>query len=153
MGFGSWHAMKDRCLNKSGREYKRYGAKGIFVCHGLASTFKSFMDIMGDRPSLSHSIDRVNTNGSYTCGVCDECVTNGWILNVRWATPKQQVLNRNPYVTLKRKEKSGIYRVKGYNRWRVSVSFKGKDTHLGQFGSFEEAKSVRDSFIAKCTVV
>lgn len=147
IGHGSWHGIKDRCLNTKGREYQRYGAKGIFVCKGLASSFKYFLSIVGQKPSPTHSIDRTNNNGSYTCGVCADCIKNKWPLNIRWATKKEQIHNRNPYLTMKRKENAGIR--KNYHKWRVDVSIKGKDIYVGQFETFEIAKQARNIFLAR----
>lgn len=48
---------------------------------------------MGAKPSLKHSIDRVNNDGSYTCGKCDDCVAKGAPMNCRWADAKTQQRN------------------------------------------------------------
>jgi len=48
---------------------------------------------MGVRPSLQHSIDRLDGDGNYSCGHCEECLANGWVLNCRWATRAEQRRN------------------------------------------------------------
>lgn len=146
LGHGSWHGIKDRCLNIKGREYQRYGAKGIFVCAGLASSFKYFLSIVGEKPSSTHSIDRTDNNGSYTCGICEDCIEHGWSLNIRWATKKEQIHNRNPYITLKRKPDAGIR--KNYHKWRVDVSIRGQFIYVGQFSTYQDAIVARDNFLA-----
>lgn len=90
---GPWAAMIARCRYTSDGSYKDYGGKGIFVCLGLQD-FNNFISMIGRRPSSRHSIDRINGNLSYTCGLCGECAAAGYELNVRWLTPVGQSNNR-----------------------------------------------------------
>jgi hypothetical protein len=51
---------------------------------------------MGYRPSSAHSIDRINNDGSYTCGkhdLCDDCREKKAPANCRWATKMEQSHN------------------------------------------------------------
>lgn len=88
-----WANLKDRCNNPNNKRYLNYGGRGIKVCERF-SFFKNFREDMGERPSSKHSIDRVDVNGNYSCGHCQECIENGWVANCRWATPKQQGENK-----------------------------------------------------------
>lgn len=88
----AWQGMKKRCYNINDPKYRIYGAAGRFVCDGL-NEFKHFLNILGEPPSKSHSLDRENNNGNYTCGVCKMCLENKHPINVRWATPIQQSNN------------------------------------------------------------
>jgi hypothetical protein len=74
--------MKQRCHNRKFSEYKRYGAKGIFVCKKWRDSFEEFYQDMGPRPSMNHSIDRIDNSKGYNKSNC------------YWATRKQQVRNR-----------------------------------------------------------
>ena len=80
-----WYAMLHRCLCRDDKtHWDRYGGRGITVCRRWQGPngFKNFIADIGPRPSLKHSIDRINPNGNYTAS------------NVRWATIKQQRNNR-----------------------------------------------------------
>lgn len=91
--YGIWVGMKDRCFNPKQRGYSNYGGRGIVVCSGWKSSFKTFFEDIGKRPSLEHSIDRINGDGNYSCGHCEECVEHGWPANCRWATRAEQRRN------------------------------------------------------------
>ena len=88
-----WQGMLRRCYLKSEVNFHHYGGRGISICGGWRESFVNFYKDMGQRPSLKHSIDRMNNDGNYSCGHCDECVEKGWPLNCRWATQKEQTRN------------------------------------------------------------
>jgi hypothetical protein len=79
--FNIWQGMIERCHNPSSMSFKNYGGRGIFVCDEWRNNFPAFMAYIGQRPSLKHSVDRINTNLGYQPG------------NVRWATHKEQARN------------------------------------------------------------
>jgi len=80
----SWSRMKTRCLNSNDPNFRKYGAKGITICPQWIDSFETFLDDVGPRPSIKHSIDRFpNRHGNYEPG------------NVRWATGREQNLNRD----------------------------------------------------------
>jgi len=79
--------MIQRCYSKTHRAYRLYGARGIEVCNrwrfGTAdlNPVEAFAQDMGERPSSSHSLDRIDNDGNYEPGNC------------RWATPLEQSRN------------------------------------------------------------
>jgi hypothetical protein len=90
----SWIHLSRRCLNPSDWAFQDYGGRGITVCHRYQYSFQAFYTDVGPRPSSKHSIDRIDNNGHYSCGKCDDCRAHGWTMNIRWATMSQQHRNR-----------------------------------------------------------
>ena len=92
--YNIWTKIKQRCANPNDKSYFRYGGRGIFVCKRWLNSFEAFYSDMKDRPSKKHSIERINNNSGYTCGKCDECLSNGYKQNCDWKTAKEQANNR-----------------------------------------------------------
>lgn len=85
-----WRSMKNRCYSEKCRAYARYGGRGIVICERWLGEngYKNFESDMGPRPSLQHTIERVNNNGNYEPGNC------------KWASRAQQQRNRRNNVML-----------------------------------------------------
>lgn len=75
----SYHSAKRRCTNPNVHNYKEYGGRGIEF---RFKSFEEFYDHIGKRPTPQHSLDRIDVDGHYEKG------------NVRWATKREQVINR-----------------------------------------------------------
>lgn len=76
----AWTGMKTRCLNPNNAKRHRYMGRGIRICDRWMK-FENFLEDMGERPSSSHSLDRIDNNGDYEPN------------NVRWRSATDQARN------------------------------------------------------------
>ncbi len=90
--YHSWDSMTQRCKQLHRPEAKNYVVRGIKVCTAL-QTFTGFLLVLGECPPALELDRWPNNDGHYSCGSCLECVREGWPLNVRWTTHKEN--NRN----------------------------------------------------------
>lgn len=86
--YRAWRSMLTRGLNPNIKRADRYVMRGITVCDewlpgGDGKGFERFLAHVGTKPSPKHSLDRINNDDGYRPG------------NVRWATAREQVLNRS----------------------------------------------------------
>lgn len=103
----SWKTMIQRCHNPKTRDYKRYGARGIFVCTEWRRSFARFLKEMGVRPEGT-TLDRIDNNGPYRRDNC------------RWASTAQQHANTRQNRRIRIRERNLTLaewtREKGYGR-------------------------------------
>lgn len=126
LGYNSWVSMKQRCTNPNDKRYAAYGGRGIKVCDRWFDSFENFLADMGKRPSLKHSIDRIDNDGNYEPGNC------------RWATNSRQIFNRHSY------GQSGFAGVRQSNgKWEASIRKEGKRHYLGRYENKEDAIAAR----------
>lgn len=76
-----WSSMRRRVVSTRESDAVVYANKGITICERW-SRFSNFLDDMGVRPSLEHTLDRIDSNLGYTPENC------------RWATITQQARNK-----------------------------------------------------------
>ena len=102
--YNSWKKMKCRCYNPRQDGYDIYGGRGIVTCSWWRDSFMNFLNDMGAKPSQTHSVDRIDGDGNYSCGHCNECMANEWNANCRWATPQEQMDNSKRSTMLSHEE-------------------------------------------------
>jgi len=77
-----WANMIDRCDNPENKMYSRYGGRGISVCPEWRDFYRYISDLPDDYFPRAE-LDRIDNDGDYTPS------------NVRWATRKDNSLNRS----------------------------------------------------------
>lgn len=75
----AFYEAKRRCTDRKDKRWKYYGGRGIKF---LFTSVEQWVPALGKRPTPQHTVDRRNNDGHYEPG------------NVRWATRKEQALNR-----------------------------------------------------------
>lgn len=130
--YAAWAQMKQRCYNKKNPKYKFYGFRGITVCDSWKNSFLTFLKDLGKKPSPKHSLDRIDVNGNYESSNC------------RWATSKQQNLNKDPRKNKMSKYK-GVYKRTGTTGFFSYIKMDGKQIYLGSHKTQKSAAMAYDS--------
>lgn len=134
-----WQNINYRCNYKNSTSYKKYGAKGIFVCDewdmknkdGFIN-FSKWAHSHGYRDDLT--IDRINETESYSPNNC------------KWTTYKEQ----NSHLGMLKNNKSGYKGVswdKVNKKWLVVISINNKTYHIGRFNNKKDAVNARNKYI------
>jgi len=103
-----WYGILERCNNKNIPQFKNYGARGIAVCEEWITSYQAFYlwsKESGYKEGLT--IDRIDNNGNYTPENC------------RWATRKEQSLNKRTNVFL-----TYLGDSKTISQWKTKLGFK-----------------------------
>lgn len=127
--YDCWVHIKDRCGNKNNKAYKDYGGRGVTVCNEWINDFNVFYLDMGNKPSLGHSIERINNEKGY------------YKENCKWATRLEQSRNKR----VSKNSKSGVsgVRFESWNKWCSYIGVDGKNIYLGSYERKEDAVNVR----------
>lgn len=129
----AWKAMKSRCMPYSkGRMW--YFDKGITVCNVWSESFMSFLKDMGEVPN-GKSLDRIDGSKGY------------FKENCRWATPREQLLNRKP--TGPTVFRGVSLNKRGGKPFRALIRVGTRTIHIGLFDSAIEAAIAYDNSALK----
>lgn len=128
--YGVWCGMIGRCENPNNPKYPMYGGRGITVCEPWRNSFSSFSGDMGEKPSPSHSLDRIENDGNYEPGNC------------RWADKTIQSINRRVRASNK-SGYTGVHFSNATGKWASNITIYKKRIHLGFFAKLEDAVSAR----------
>jgi len=80
--------MNQRCHNPKNKDYENYGGRGIKVFPLWKTSFEAFYMMIGPRPHIDDTIERIDYNKGYMPG------------NVKWASRQEQVLNKSDNVVI-----------------------------------------------------
>lgn len=131
--YGAWKNAVRRCSNEKDANWENYGGRGINVCErwnqpaGIG--FANFYEDMG--PCNGLTLERVDVNLGYSKENCvwEDTYTQGY--NTRQ-------LNSNS------SGKTGVSENKD-GSWQSYINFEGRRYPLGEYQTFEEAKSAREA--------
>lgn len=126
--YATYKNIKQRCYNKNKPDYHNYGGRGIKVCDRWLGIdgFTNFCKDMGEKPTLGHSVDRINNNGNYEPSNC------------RWATIHQQSVNKRSNV-----ETVGVTYIPKKDIWVAQMRFDGIKVLYKQFKDMNDAITER----------
>jgi len=90
----TWTSIKTRCYNEKSDRYCDYGGKGVAMCQRWRESFSAFFGDLGVRATPAHTLTRLDRQGHYSCGTCQECKAHSWPANCRWASKTDQNRSR-----------------------------------------------------------
>ena len=120
--YNIWRSMIARCNNKNDAAYNNYGGRGITVCQRWTDSFDNFITDMGRRPK-NMTIERVENDLGY------------FKENCKWATRKEQSLNRRSTIWL---EHDGVRLSKTDWAKKLNTTLNGINYRFGLGESFSE---------------
>jgi hypothetical protein len=119
--------MKERCNRRGNKAYKYYGGRGIKVCEKWSKSFQAFLSDVGERPSPSHTLDRIDNNGDY----CLE--------NCQWLTMIEQVAKQG----LRCNNTTGV---KGIHKHKNGYQISLRGRYIGYSNNLNDAIKILEQY-------
>ena len=118
--YSVWKNIKARCYRANHKSYKYYGERGIGMCKEWMESYESFRDWALENGYYEGlTIDRINVNGNYEPNNC------------RWATTKEQAINRRNNKLMIFEDKvltqSEIMEITGLSKYKVGKTYQVYD--------------------------
>lgn len=104
----AWVSAQGRTDNPNHPRSEYYGARGIKMCDFIKTSYINFKSIIEKCPPDKNSLGRINNDGHYSCGKCEQCVNNGWPMNLRWENHQEQMNNTTTSIKIGGKSISQI---------------------------------------------
>lgn len=131
--FDTWTNIIQRCNNKNNPRYKDYGERGIKVCDRWLDV-KNFIDDMYPTYEQGLTVERINNDGNYEPSNC------------RWATLKEQSINKRLY----KNNKTGFRGVSlnaTNKKYSSYITINKKRIHLGYFNTAIDAAKAYNNYV------
>lgn len=122
--YNIWQNIKQRCRNKNNPRYKKYSKVG--VCDSWYDSFDAFYSDMGEPPTKYHSIDRIDNRKGY------------YKENCRWATPVEQVFNRE-LISGGNPHHLGVSSTGKLGHFQARIKIEKKEYYIGVFKTQKDA--------------
>lgn len=86
--------IRQRCENDKNKQYKYYGFRGIKACELIKNKIDFIYWALDNGWKKGLHCDRIDNDGNYSCGQCNECIDNSWPTNIRFVTQKENNNNK-----------------------------------------------------------
>lgn len=119
-----WTAMKQRCSNSKDISYPNYGGRGIKVCNRWLNSFENFLEDMGNKPTITSSIERISVNKDYEPSNCKWIERNLQNRNTRRSVLTEQIVEEIKQLSTQNLTASEIYHLlkDKYNLSRSNIN-------------------------------
>ena len=125
----------DRCTDKTNKDYKYYGARGIKLCDEWRHNPKKFIEYcLNEEWKEGLTIDRIDVNGNYEPGNIRFVD-----LHVQCANQRLSIRNTSGY--------KGVHYRKDEGKYRSYIGIGDKLIHLGSYITKKEALDARNNYI------